>query len=472
MKPSLQYLSQEEVEQIHETALDLLENTGMRMPYDVAQDYFKNAGCKVEDDIVYVNRDVVKKALETLPGRDNITLYARDEKYDINFEKDSPALAAMVEATQVLDMDSGKKRPATNEDLAIMSSILQRLDNVSLASPPVTPQDVPQDITDWYTWATSLSYTTKHITGPAPGKKSVQDTIKMASIAAGSEEEFLERPFLSFWILTTPPMKTEQLTLEALIEASKYKIPLIVSSGPITGVTAPVTIAGSAAMAHAEILSCLTLSQLVNPGAPAIYTSFARSFDMKTGNISMASPEFAILKVCLGQMGDYLGLPTRMPAMLRDSKVVDAQAGFETGITGMASGLAADIMDGMQLDMDKVVDYADFVYCDECMAQVKRLARPVDVNEKTLAKDVVFENGQDGNYLRASHTVKNFRKEIWMPKLFERRTWTPWEDDGAMTIREKALKKTKEMVEEGVEPVLDSESREKLEEIARQGGEE
>jgi len=467
MKPSLKYLSEDEVKQVHEAALDLLVSTGMRMPYEEAQEYFKQEGCKVEDDIVYINREVVEKALETVPKRDEMTLHARDEKNSIKITDDSPVLAAMVEATQVIDMYDRKKRSATNEDLAIMTSVLENLDNVGVASPPITPQDVPQAVTDWYTWATSLSYTTKHITGPAPGKQSVQDTIKMASLAAGSEEEFLNRPFLSFWILTTPPMKTEQLTLEGLIEASKNKIPMLISSGPITGVTAPVTIAGSTAMAHAEILSCLTLSQLVNPGAPAVYTSFARSFDMKTGNISMASPEFAILKVTMGQMGDYLGMATSMPGMLRDSKLLDGQTGFETGITGMASGLASDVIVGMQFDMDKVVDYADFVYCDECMAQVKRLAKELVVDEKTLAKDVVNERGQDGNYLRATHTVKNFRKEIWQPKLFERRTWTPWEDEGALDIKEKALEKVKEMAAEAA-PVVDEETKKKMKEIAEQ----
>ena len=469
MKPELAFLSKKELEDIHDRALALLETTGIDIKLPEALELLKKGGAKVkEGTIVNIPRQLVEKALDTAPGREEITLYARNPEFDVKPSEDSPVMAAMVEATSVYDLYTREKRPATNKDLAQSTQLLEVLENIAIASPPVTPQDVNHNTTDWYTWATSFSNTTKHITGPGTGTKCVKDAIEMASIVAGGKKEFLERPFFSLWILTTPPMKVDPLTLEALIEGAKNKIPLIISSGPILGVTAPVTIAGSCVMAHAEILSGLVISQLVNPGAPVVYTSFARSMDFKIGHISMASPEFAILKGCMGQLGRYLGLPTRMPAMLRDAKILDAQAGFEAAMTGVASALSADIMDGMQFDMDMVVDFADFVFCNEAIAQLQRLVRDVTVNEDTLALDTIDQVSHGQNFLATEHTVKYFKKEIFEPKVFERRMWGAWEEDGALDMRDKVVAVTRELLEEKCKPVLDEATIKRLNEIAEQ----
>ena len=133
---------------------------------------------------------------------------------------------------------------------------------------------------------------------------------------------------------------------------------------------------------------------------------------MRSGNISMACPEFGILKVAMAQMGLFLDLPIRMPAMLRDAKVMDAQAGFETGMIATTAGLIADLMDSMQLDMDMVVDFPDLLFCDECMAGIHRMAREVIVDEASLAIDTMKEVGPGGTFLSQDHTVQHFRQEI------------------------------------------------------------
>ena len=229
-----------------------------------------------------------------------------------------------------------------------------------------------------------------------------------------------------------------------------------------------VFIAGTLAQAHAEILACMAVSQLVNPGAPVVYTSFARGVNMKTGDISMACPEFGILKVAMAQMGRFLDLPVRMPGMLRDAKLLDAQAGFETGMIGTVTALAADIMDSMQLDMDMVVDFADLLFCDECMGAIQRFTKELVVNEETLALDVIGETGPGGNFLAHRHTFTNFRKELWMPGLFERRSWEAWQRDGSRDVREVARQKLIEILEKPLRPLLGPEVAERIDKIARE----
>ena len=455
MKPALSFLSDKEIETIHETSLRILKEVGMNFPAEEALKAFEKAGAKIiNKNTVFIDETLVNKALKTTLKRGDLTLFAKDPKQDIRFDTHDPGLTCMTMATSVIDPWSGEKRSATNEDLERLVKIADQLDHVKVSGGLITPQDVDLVVCDWHTWATCLKNTTKHITGGVLGYRGVQDAIKMGSISAGSREAFLKRPFISGWVLTLPPLGMDTESLEAMMEMNRYNIPIMLSSGPILGTTSPVTIPGMIAQAHAEILACITLSQLINPGAPLVYTSFARGMNMKTSNISMAGPEFAVLKVAMAQMGLWLDFPIRMPSMLRDAKVLDAQAGFETGMVGTLSSFNADIMDAMQLDTDLVVDYPDLVFCNDCMAFIKHSLRDLTVDQESLAFDLIKEIGPGGSYLGAQHTFDNFRKELWHSDLFDHDNWENWEQKGSQTIRDKSLKRVFAMLEKECEPIL------------------
>jgi len=466
MKPLIQFLSEQEVELLHGQSLRILQEIGMRLPHEEALELMSQNGAEILDgNVVRIPQRLVRQAIETLPKRKDVTLHGRDPKHDVTFKKHDPALACMTMAVNVIDPHTRRKRLATNDDLAALTRIADQLEHIRVNGGLVTPQDVPGEFNDWYTWATTIKNTTKHITGGMLGARCVQDAAKMGAVALGDEKLFRERPFISGWVLTLPPLGIDAESLDALMEMSRWKIPVMLSSGPILGTSSPVTIAGTIAQTHAEILGCLVVSQLTNPGAPAVYTSFARGVDMKTGNVSMACPEFGILKVGLAQMGKYLDLPVRMPSMLRDSKVLDAQAGFETGMIGTVTGLNADLMDAMQLDMDLVVDFPDLVFCNECMAGIRRMARELVVDEDSLALQTMKEVGPGGTFLTHTHTFENFRRELWMPKLLERRNWEAWEKDGGLDIIKVAEKKVLDMLAAKPDKLLSAKTENQIDEV-------
>jgi trimethylamine--corrinoid protein Co-methyltransferase len=468
MKPLIQFLSDQEVKILHQQGLQILEEIGMRLPHEAALELVSQNGAEiVAGDVVRFPKKLVHTAIEAVPKRKDVILYGRDPKHDVTFQKHEPALACMTMAVAVIDPHTRQRRSATDQDLAALTRLADQLENIRVNGGLVTPQEVPGAFNDWYTWATTIKNTTKHITGGMLGASCVQDAAKMGSIALENERRFRERPFISGWVLTLPPLGIDSESLEALMEMSRWKIPVMLSSGPILGTSSPVTLPGTIAQAHAEILGCITVSQLTNPGAPIVYTSFARGIDMKSGNISMACPEFGILKVALAQMGKYLDLPIRMPSMLRDSKVLDAQAGFETGMIGTVTGLIADLMDGMQLDMDLVVDFPDLVFCNDCMGGIRRMARDLVVDENSLALEVMKAVGPGGTFLSQDHTFENFRRELWIPKLLERRNWELWETDGSRDIFKVAEKKVLEMLAEKPAALLSPEVQKKIDEVVQ-----
>ena len=466
MQPILQFLSTQDIEHIHHSALTILADIGMRLPAPQALQALQEAGAEVVDeDRVLFPRELVAKALQSVPKRADVVLYARDPEWDVTFTGHHPALSCMTMATHVVDPFTNERRPATDQDLAHLTRLADQCEHIQVNGGLITPQEVPGDVNDWYTWATCIKNTGKHITGGMYGAKCVQDAAAMASLACGDRETFEKRPCISGWVLTLPPLAIDRESLEAMLEMGRLNIPSILSSGPILGTSSPVTIAGTCAQAHAEILACLTASQVVNPGAPVVYTSFARGMDMKTGNVHMASPEFAILKGCMAQMGHWLDMPVRMPGLLRDAKCIDAQAGFETGMVGAVTALNADLIDAMQLDSDLLVDFADVVFCNECMGALKRLSRPLTVDAESTALEVIKEVGPGGNFLMHEHTFDLFQQELWMPQLMEHRSYESWEQDGSQDIRTLAQSKVRDMIKSHSEPLLSPQTQEAIDDI-------
>lgn len=472
MRPVVNFISQQEIEIIHEKALEMLEDLGMKFEAAEAREYFVKAGATEEDGVVKIPRSIILDGLKTVPKRDDFVLYGRTRDKDIKVSDEVPYLAAMTMATHVLDIETGEKRKATDYDLEMLTKMMERLDTVGIASALITPQDVPMQASDWYTWATSIKNTTKHITGGAVGKEGVRDAIRMASLAAGSEEEFLKHPFISFWVLTMPPLRVDENTCNVLMESAKFKVPSVISSGGILGMTSPMSVESALVHTHAEILACIALSQLVNPGAPVIYSSYVRSMDMRTMCITMSSPESIIMKGAMAQLGNYVGLPTKMPANLRDGKLLDGQIGFETGMGGTAGALSCDFIVGMQMDMDLLVDYADLIYSQECMSILQRLVRPMNFDDETLAYDNMEEVGHGGSFLDSDHTLENYQDELWTPTVMERGNWDNWVAKGSKDIREVCLEKAKKLYEEVKDvELLPKDVRDAIDQIAAQSEE-
>jgi trimethylamine--corrinoid protein Co-methyltransferase len=446
MRLEAKVLDENEVKRIHDASLRVLEKIGIHMPHREALDVMESAGAKVErnSSMVKMPAQLVMNAVAKAPK--SVILYGREPKYDMKVKEDGPFFGTMGYATHITDFETCKRRYCTNADLAKITQLIDSLENFTWMMPIATPQDVPKETSDWFAWVTTLKNTTKHVVGGAFGANSVRDVIKMGSVIAGGEKKFREKPFASFGILTRPPLQYSWLSLDGLLEIARQKLPTYLNAGCIAGATSPVTLAGTMTLAHAEIMGGIALVQSLNPGTPMFYASWSRIMDMRTGNVSLSSPEWSVFRIGLGQLGRYLGLPIRTAAMLCDAKISDVQAGYEKGTTGLAASLGGDLISGMQLDSDKMVDLADLVIDNEVAGMIKRIIRGVDVNDEKIAFDLINEIGPGGTYLATLHTMRHFREEIWLPTITERRTWAVWEKEGSRDALARAKETAKEIL--------------------------
>jgi trimethylamine--corrinoid protein Co-methyltransferase len=442
-KISLQLLSKEEQDRIHTASLEILEQVGMAVMDREALELLAGAGAKVDFPAQRVRfpASLVQHALEKAPAE--VKLYGRDTNQVVHLRQGSVFYSTSGYAVWVYDPSTGQRREMNKEDLAWVTRLADGLDQVDIYALLGTPRDAPPETNDRYQLAIALANTRKHIWNTAYGKDGVEDAVRMAAAVRGSEEALRQYPLFTLDLTTLSPLQLDQRQASTMIAGARHWIPIGASPGPIGGATSPVTLAGTLTQANAEFLGALALCQVVQPGIPVIYTQWTRSLDMASGSVAMGGPEFSLLRIATAEMARYYGLPSRGGGMMADSKAVDAQMGMEKLLNCLMASMAGlNVVAGVgQTDFINTVR-ADQMFIDnEMIGLVKRMCRGIKVNEDTVALDAISQVGPGGNYLAAEHTVANFRQELWFPRLFDRKIWAVWEEEGAQDIAARARQK-------------------------------
>ncbi len=196
---------------------------------------------------------------------------------------------------------------------------------------------------------------------------------------------------------------------------------------------------------------------------PVCYGGIPHAFDMRTTQMIFCGPEQALMAVAMTQLGKRYGLPVYINVGLTDSKVADAQAGLEAGITLAAGALAgADIFGHMGIcGVDQASSLDILMVQHEIMGYVERLVRGFEVNDETLALDAIAEVGPGGTFMDHEHTARHFREEIWFPRLLDRQFYDPWVASGRLSMAERArAEKERLLREHTVEPLPEDVERE------------
>jgi trimethylamine--corrinoid protein Co-methyltransferase len=431
----------------------------------------KEAGAQdgESEGIVKIPEGLVLKALKKAPKE--FALYGRDDIPPLKLGQWDTYFTTGGYATYVYDLSTGARREATSGDLADAVRLADALPNCDLvANLPAAPRDVPQAALDRHQWAIGLTNTRKHVLSEARGYESVKDAIAMAAAVAGSTDELKKRPIITFDVTTISPLTQDRLQTQEIIRGAKNGIPVSISPGPMAGASSPVTLAGTMAQANAEFLSGLVISQVASPGAPVIYACWARHLDQKTANVSMGTPEFALLRVCQAQLGRYYGLPTRGGGLVTDSKVVDAQSGYEKMATCLVPAMAGlNIVAGMAMvDSLNTMSYEQFILDEEIVGFSRRILNGIDVTAEKIAVDLIKSIGPGGSFLGTKHSLKHFREELWMPQLSERTTWAQWRERGEKSAEVRAREVARKTLASHAPPALPADVEKEIWSIVRE----
>jgi trimethylamine---corrinoid protein Co-methyltransferase len=461
---SFKVFSEEDIRAVHEATVNLLENVGIKIHNDTAREIFAEKGAKVnhEKRIVKIPKAMIEEAIDSTPSK--IILCGREEKNDLVLEGSNVHLGTGGTVLNTLDLDTEKKRLTEVRDVAGYAKMTDALDNIAFFVINCYPDDVPTEDVDVNRFYHALANTSKHVMGGIYTMDGLKSVIKMGEDIAGSKEKLLERPFISFITLMMSPLLMEVTYTDFLIEISKYGLPVTCPSEPLAGANAPVTLAGTITLNNAESLGGLILSQLVNPGNPTIYGSTSSIMDMRTGTYMAGNIESALINAGCAQMAQYYKIPMYGTGGMSDSKVVDAQAGYESANTAMVVALSGCnyIHDAFGLlEFCTTLSYEKMVVDNDSVGMVLRAVKGVEVNEETIAANIVAEVGPAGHFLDHPHTVEHVRNEFYFPTLSDRQQRSVWEAEGSKDTFQRAHEEAKRIMAEH-KPLGFSEDMEKL----------
>ena len=429
-------LTARQCQQVHEASLKILERTGVRLYEQEALDLVKRAGADVSDgNRVRIPARLVEQALQTTPKR--VVLHDRNGEPVMPLEGYRSFYGPGSDLLNIIDHRTGQRRRPVLRDVVEGITVCDALSNIDFVMSMFLPSDVSQITADRYQMEVMLNRTTKPIVYVTYDTSGCLDGVEMAQIVAGSPDALREKPFTVCYINVTTGLRHNKEALEKLLFLAGKGLPCLYIPVGSSGVTAPMTLAGGMALINAGTLTGLVISQLKRPGAPVIIPGWGgESLDMRTMTEPYIAPDFQ----CIGEtLAHFYGLPMFTLGGASDSKTVDGQAAAEAALTIMLRALSGGhiVHDLGYLESGLSGSLAQLAICDEIVGWVRCATTDVEINDDTLALDLIDEVGPDGQFLDSEHTLRHFR-ERWYPCLIERDNYERWRSKGGKTIAQRA----------------------------------
>jgi trimethylamine--corrinoid protein Co-methyltransferase len=445
----LELLSPEQIRTIHESTLDVIADIGVKFHSRAALDILAGHGATVdyESTVARIPADVVERALAGVP--ETFVLGARNPEYDLPLDGEHVYISSDGCGLSFRDFD-GTIRPSRKQDVANCAKVVQALDHVSATSAVVSAQDCPPETRVLHEFDACVRNSEKHsIVVSIKEDWEARSLIRMGEALAGGAAELRARPMFTAIICTVSPLNQERFGMDLALTLAEAGIPISFYPMPILGATGPVTIAGSAVVNNAELVSGTVLVQLAHPGAKVIHGGGPTAMYMNSGAYASNSPEAILLRSIQGHMADFYKMPAWYGAGATTAKEPGVQSAYENTIAMfMAYANGADVTFGTGLlDGSRILCLENMVVDNEILGMVKRILRGVEVSDETLALDLIKKMGFSGNYLFDSHTRKHVR-ELWQAQLGDTGTFEAWRAAGQKSTIEKAQDKVREILAE------------------------
>ncbi len=466
--PLCEVMDGTQVERIDAASMEILENVGVQFRDPIALEDWKKAGAKVEGELVYLDRGLVRELIATIPS--DFTYHARDPKKNVRLGGKHSIFVPMTGAPFLRDLDDVRRNP-TLDDLAMFHKLSHMLPALhSSAHHIVEPYDHPISQRHLRITYSSMKHSDKTFMGMTTSPKNAEDVMEMCAILFG--EEFLEdHPVTTGNCNGNSPLVWDETMLGAMRAFCSRKQPVLCSPFVLGGANTPASVPATVAQLNAEALSALAYTQVIRKGAPAIYGHYLSTVSMKSGAPMAGTPEISLMNFMIGQMARYYDVPWRTSNTLGGAKTFDAQAGYESATT-----LQAVIHSGANYiwhsagwnEAGMHCSTAKFIVDAEQCAMAYRMAEGPKWHDFDQAVSAVGDIGPGGHYLGHPHTQDNFQSAFFMPDMFDNNSIEQWQAEGCVEITERALKHARKLLAEYQEPTLDiAKNEELLDYIAR-----
>lgn len=450
MQPKLELLSGDLITRILNEAFELMRNPGVKVQSEKARRLLAEGGAQVDaaSEVVKIPESLVNQALVSVPR--HFSLHNRAGEVIIEYGGDAVNFDPGSSGVHILDPETLEHRSSRTPDLIRLVKVAEMLPQYDAQSTAVVCDEVPKEIGDLYRLYIVLLYSTKPIVTGAFSIHTTPFMFDMLAIFAGGREALAKKPQAVFDVCPSPPLIWSEFGAQNLIDLARASVPAQIVSMPLAGAAAPVTLLGSVVQHAAECLSGIAIHQLAKPGSPVVWGGAPAIFDMRKGTTPMGAIETAMLDASYAQVGKSLGLPTHTYLGASDAKIVDAQAGLESGISALIGALAG-------INMISGAGMLDFLACQspeklvidaEAIAMSKRLINGVQVQTETLATELFLGIDFRGDFLKQKATRQLFRKEQYLPSpVIDRDSIRGWQQAGGLDAFARAKERVKQLLE-------------------------
>ena len=450
------YLTNTDKERIHKAVCHVFEKVGMVFKCEKAIEVFKKHGAKTDGDVVRFNEDFLMSAVKNAPRTFKVCGRTEDKDFVVGTGE-----AAFTPASgPVFVKVGGEKRLCRKDDYVDFLKLTETSDVVNFANYIVVePQDMPEEKRKLYQVAQTLAMTTKPVVGTAMGEGMTDRALELFSDFYGDLSCCRTITVVS----PRSPLLYDNSMTELIFSYAKYGQGLMFASCSLPGATSPVTVAGTVVIDTVQSLAGIVLAQLLNPGMPVLFSSTSCSTDMRYLTPSIGAPETGMISAATASMSHYYNLPCRTGGTLNDAKELDAQAGLEAAMTllpALSSGADFILQAAGILDSFNVVSLEKFVFDEDVIRFAKKLVSGFEVNDDTMALDLIAEVGAYGQYLESDNTIENYR-DLFVPKILSREDYNAWKNNGSRPLTEVAAAEAKRRIDSYERPYLEPE-REKL----------
>lgn len=440
--------SDDAIESMHNMALRLLEELGMKILLPEARDIFQQAGAIVEDDtqMVYIGREIVAAALASAPS--SIRLRAASPLREQIYQQGSLLFNAGSGCPNAHDLERGR-RPGSLRDFTETIQLQQSMDVIHMLAPSAEPQDIPTHLRHYEMMRTQMKYADKPMFVYARGRGQVHESFELIQLGLDlGDEEFVNGVWGTTIINTNSPRQLDIPMAEGIIDFARAGQLSVITPFCLSGAMAPVTVSGALVLQHAEALAGITLAQLAKSGAPVSYGGFASNVDMKSGSPAFGTPEHIKLSIGSGQLARLIDLPWRSAAGSA-SNLADMQSGTENNM-GLWAALQANatliLHAAGWLEGGLCFGYEKFINDIEAVQTLAELCSAMPEDEESFGWSALADVEPGGHFFATEHTMQRYRDAFYTPLVADLGNHGSWVDAGKLSSTERATQIWKDIL--------------------------
>jgi len=450
--PTMNAVSEDRAHAIHDAALTLLEDIGIKVLLPEARALFRTAGARIDDDMVWLGRDIVEAALTSAPKAFPIRAGARHR--DIHLELGHMCFQPGAGAPHATDCIAGR-RPGRLSDFEDLTKLTHHFDVFHMLPPLVEPQDIEPSLRHYAQTEVMLTQSDKVPFVFSRGTPQVEDCFEMIAGFRGlSDAEFQAQPWCYTIINTNSPRQLDVPMAQGLIDFARAGQVSVVTPFTLMGAMAPITVAGAMTLSHAEALAAIALTQLANPGAPVCYGTFTSNVDMKSGAPAFGTPEHFKATLLAGQLARIIGLPWRSaPGSAANTNDVQAATETLTSLWGcLLSGSTILIHTAGWLEGGLTVSYEKLITDTEALQVVAELCHTTEAGVDEIGLDVHAEVQPGGHFFAASQTMARYQTEFYPPLIADWSNFGTWTERGSQDATQRATQMWQEILRDFTPP--------------------